>query len=123
MTDEPPVDLNALLVDLSGLDEASVEMEGRRIWEEVYLDRGNPKALPSHDGQDVLFFPDAFDHAFFSSPERSMRPYRKDRVAVERVRRIRWIRELIAGRLSPSAFSTSSGANSVGPIPSIARWP
>lgn len=99
----PLAELSSLLVDLSGMDAEEVEREGLRIWADVYLFSGNVGCLRAHDGQDVLFFAEAFSHAFYSSPERMRRPFAKTDISRERVERIHWIAALISGRVAPSA--------------------
>ncbi len=98
-----PADLHALLLDLRGLSPAEVEHVGREMYATHYLLDGRPRMLPTHDGQDVIFYPDKFEHVFFTSTDRAGHPQRKDRIAPERVERILWIKEVIAGNVAGSA--------------------
>lgn len=98
-----PADLHALLLDLAGLSPAEIERLGRETYAAHYLLEGRPRRLPTHDGQDVIFYPDRFEHAFFTSSDRASHPERKDRIALERIERILWIKEVIAGNVAGSA--------------------
>lgn len=96
-------ELRGLLLSVEGLPDDEVERLGRDEYARHYLLDGGPRAWPAHDGQDVLFFPDAFDHAFFASTDRARHPDRKNRIARDRVERVRWIKEVIAGNVEGSA--------------------
>jgi hypothetical protein len=100
---EEPADLASLLIDLLDLDDECVERIGRDRYQSIYLLGGRLGVLPAHDGSGVFFFPGQFDHAFFTSSDRARHPDRKDRISRERVARVGWIKELIAGRVAPSA--------------------
>ena len=56
-----------------------------------------------HDGERVIFHENRFDHAFFTSTRIEQYPDLKDRLDDSRVARLRWIGEVIAGRVPQSA--------------------
>lgn len=93
-----------LLLDLSGLSLAQVEALGRREYLSRYVPNGKRGTLTTHDGKDVYFFADRFEHAFFTTSDWARNPSAKDKLDYLRVARVRWIAELIAGRIPQSAF-------------------
>lgn len=98
------MDLQALLLDLSGCaDDESLEAFARRAYAELYLDGGHVGARTTHDGHKVLFFERQFEHAFFSDESHGRFAFaRKDLLARDRIERMRWIGELVAGRVPDS---------------------
>jgi hypothetical protein len=90
-------DLDSLLLDLSGLDDAGVERVGREEYCRACIDAQGMGIRLTHDGMSVEFRGTRFDHAFFS-PRDSRFSDEKAVIDARRVRRIRWICEIIAGR-------------------------
>ena len=93
--------LASLLIDLS---ETSDEEANRLVFEkyvELYLDATTASCRvgvrETHDGEPVVFFEDRFDHAFFTSGQKTSRPYAKDRFDRRRGERVAWIGLVIAG--------------------------
>jgi hypothetical protein len=91
------VDLDSLLIPTLFLTEKSVEDRGRELYTQHYCGVDHR----THDGDDVKFFADRFDHAFFKSLQPSVERL-KEVIDVERVTRIMWIRELISGNVPES---------------------
>lgn len=97
------MDLQALLLDLGGKGDGEIEATGREWYERLYITRGNCGFHECHDGEEVVFWRDRFEHAFFTSSNWARYPDRKDKLAVDRIARIRWIGEVIAGNVPKSA--------------------
>jgi hypothetical protein len=85
------VNLDSLLLDLTGLDDAGIEELGRERYCSACIDANGHGVRVTHDGEEVEFWDTRFDHAFFSGREKRV-------VEGNRVSRIRWICEIIAGR-------------------------
>lgn len=83
-------DLRDLLIRCNGLTPDEIEQLGRTTFSEIFLTDSRRGSYATHDGQRVVFFNDAFDHAFFASPEKVV-------LDIERVERINWILPLIQG--------------------------
>jgi hypothetical protein len=98
-----PMDLNDLIVSIDGLESAEIEDIARRLYGEIYVTSGRYGICKAHDGESVYFWEDRFEHAFYTSSNRIRYPDRKDRLDLERVKRIRWIKEIIAGRIPGTA--------------------
>src|SRR5215216_2312313 len=93
-------DLESLLVRLRGYDHPAVESIGRKLYSELYLQEENVGIIKTHDDLDVYFYRDSFDYAFFTRSEWQTSTI-KDVIDKGRVERIRWIKEFIAGNVSP----------------------
>jgi hypothetical protein len=91
------VDLDSLLIPTLFLTGKSIEDRGR----ELYLEHYCGVKHTTHDGHDVKFFSDRFDHAFFRSAD-AAGGGKKVEIDAERVKRIMWIRELISGKIPGS---------------------
>ena len=85
------------LMELHGLtDPEDIFEYGMQVYTENFLNQSKNRGLmKSHDGEDVVFYADRYDHAFRTSPDRARRAYDKSRVAVDRIERIMWIQTLI----------------------------
>lgn len=85
------IDLDSLLLDLTGLDDAGIEAMGRESYINACIDAEGRGVRLTHDGQDVEFWESRFEHAFFTG---------RDKTVIEgrRVARIKWICEIIGGR-------------------------
>ena len=111
-----PRDLKSLLVDLSGLTIEEREARGRELYAELYLNRGHFGLHRTHDDEMLIFHQRQFDHAFFTTSDRYCHPDNKDVLRPVSVERIRWIGELVAGRVPNSAcFSVPSERHSSRP--------
>lgn len=97
------LDLNSLLLPLHGLTLQEKEAVGRDLYAKLYLTSQVFGIHGLHDGQEVIFHVRQFDHAFFTSPDLRNYPNRKDKLDEHRVERVRWIAELISGRVGGSA--------------------
>ena len=53
----------------------------------------------THDGQAAIFYEDRFDHAFFTSVDRTSRQFNKGRFDRLRGARVNWIGKMIAGEI------------------------
>jgi hypothetical protein len=93
------VDLSALLVDLTGLNDCQIENLGRREYGDLYLGGSKRGSLIAYDGSEVVFFEDRFDHAFFTTTDRYLHQYAKNVIAADRVARIRWIGPMLRGEV------------------------
>lgn len=94
-----PVNLADLRLDLAALTDAETEAEGEKWFHQEYITRaGRSGVLTAHDGVEVKFFADRYHHAFHTSQNRARQTYAKDKVARDRIERIRWIKPIIEGR-------------------------
>ena len=75
----------------------------RRIYRDNYLGSKKVGELQAHDSSLVLFHEDRFEHAFFTSSNRTQFPKKKDVLDRKRVERIRWIKPIIEGRVKKTA--------------------
>ena len=90
-------DLQSLLMNLNGLDDARVERLGRAEFRRLYVPNGGRGTLRACDGSEVVFFEDRFDHAFFTTTDRYRRPYAKNIVSRDRIARVAWIGPVLRG--------------------------
>jgi hypothetical protein len=95
-------ELEGLLINCTGLSDDEVEALGRRCWSDGYTDDGRVYVAHAHDGEDVYFFPDRFEHAFFTSSNPARHPDAKDMLDRVRIERMRWIGIVIAGQVCGS---------------------
>lgn len=93
--------LDSLLLDLAGLDDAGIESVGREQFRYACIDTDGRGVRFTHDGQEVEFWESRFDHAFFAARD-SRFSDEKAVIDARRVARIRWICEIIAGRVPNS---------------------
>lgn len=93
--------LDSLLLNLTGLDDSAVEELGLRHYRELYVPAGKYGVLQTHDGEEVRFFADRYEHAFWE-PEDWRFSDRKAAIARGRVERIKWIKEFISGNVPNS---------------------
>jgi len=91
-------ELEALLIDLTGKSEAEIEAIGRDAYRLLCDESYRQRTLRTHDDRAVMFYEDRFEHAFFTSSNRARHRDWKDKLAVERIASLHWIREFIAGR-------------------------
>lgn len=96
------MNLDALLLNLDGLTEAQIENIGRNEYKQLFIHGDRFGVHRLHDGSEAIFWLDRFDHAFWTSPNRSRNPYSKTRLAVERIERIRWIAAVMSGSVPQS---------------------
>jgi hypothetical protein len=90
-----PVDLEELLVRTDGLSPQQVENIAHHYYE-AYVS-GVPM---THDGQRVWFFSNRFQHAF--QRDNTRKGGNKNEIDLNRVQRVRWIGEVIAGNVAAS---------------------
>lgn len=65
------------------------EAEYKKVYEEEYCNQ----EIVTHDGILVRFYPERFEHAFFTSSNRKKAD--KSIFSTERAQRIRWIRDIL----------------------------
>jgi hypothetical protein len=92
------LNLNALLLPLEGLSEEQADAEGRRVFAELYTGSGFSGTMGLHGGGTATFFMDRWEkHASRTSSDRAKYPYAKDKIALDRIARVKWIKEILAG--------------------------
>ena len=96
-------DLRCLLLDLAGIEASALEEFARRLYQDLYLNRGKFGLHSTHDSQVLIFHCDAFEHAFFTTSDRIRHPERKDVIRAGSIERIRWIGPLVSGAVPGSA--------------------
>jgi hypothetical protein len=96
-------DLKGMLLDLSGMGRQEIERLGSDLYRQLYLNKGKVGVHRTHDGQDLVFHSDAFDHAFYTSSDRRCHPDLKDVLRTGSVERIRWIGHVVSGCVQGSA--------------------
>ena len=96
-------DLKQLLVTCDSLCTQDLERIGRDLYRELYLPQGHYGVHQTHDGEVLIFHAETFDHAFYTTSDRIVHPYRKDVLRKGSIERIRWIGPLIAGHVPGSA--------------------
>ena len=90
--------LDALMLDLTGKTPEAAFAEGRTLFIQLYVEPFlGGLTLP--DGNVVRFHKDRYDHAFKTSHDRSHHAYSKGKIALDRIERIRWIGEMLQGRV------------------------
>jgi hypothetical protein len=99
------LDLHTLLLDLGGKSHEEKVQEGRRIYKQLYLTHETKPIgiFTLHDGEQVIFYEDSFDHAFYKSSNYQLYPKRKDLLDDERLKRIRWIGAVLLGKVPDSS--------------------
>lgn len=103
MTPPTSVNLDAILLLTDGLADSQIESSARSIYSSTFLGGKNVGTSQCHDGSLVLFFADQFEHAFYTSSNRSRYPDKKDIIALERVQRINWVKPVIEGKVAKTA--------------------
>ncbi len=93
-------ELEKLLLALEGKTDADIENLGKSIYFQLCDESHQKKTILTHDGHVVKFYRNRFEHAFYSSSDRIRHRDWKDKLAVNRIARIRWIREFIGGKIS-----------------------
>lgn len=96
------MDLESLLLDVQGLSGRELEKFARENYERLYINSGHCGIHKTHDGEDVVFWRDRFEHTFWTSSNRGRNPYAKDKLATDRIERMAWIGPLIAGNVPGS---------------------
>lgn len=94
------IDLNALMLDLTGLTDQEAEERGRAEYRRLYARGDGCCTLTAYDGLEVMFFEDRFDHAFFTTSDRYRKADAKDILARDRVERIAWIGPILRGEVA-----------------------
>ncbi len=82
-------------LDLAHMNDQECYDFGMKIYTEVYLGGKERGVLKTHDDLDVVFYADRYEHAFRTSPDRARLAYDKSKIAVDRIKRIHWIKELL----------------------------
>jgi len=98
--------LSSLLLDLSNMSDEEAEDLTFHKYIETYTTRQTRKGrvgeMKAHDGEPVTFTEWRFDHAFFTSVDKTTRPYNKSKFDRNRAQRILWIGKIVQGHI-PSA--------------------
>ena len=92
------MDLNEITVDLNYLSDDEAFDEGRSIYEDEYVGAD----IKLYNDEKVIFHKDRYEHAFKTSPDRARNPYSKKKVARDRIEKIHWIKEVLAGNVDSS---------------------
>ncbi|TXD83864.1 hypothetical protein ESY86_07405 [Subsaximicrobium wynnwilliamsii] len=74
------------------IDEATREIELRQLWKVEYCD--NNKPVFTHDGIEVSFYEDMFDHCFFESAEWKEKD--KSILSLNRLEKMLWIKDTLS---------------------------
>ncbi len=93
------LDLNALLVQLDGFSDELALEEGRRLYTQLFNVKGARGSIHSWRGEEIRFFADRYDHAFKTSSNRARLTFSKAKVALPRIERILWIKEILESRV------------------------
>lgn len=94
------VNLDALLLDLTGLCDKDMETLALKHYQDMYLDTAQKGIRKAHDGEDIYFFRNVgTGHAFHKTVTG-----KKDTVDPLRVARVKWIKEFIEGNVSKSEW-------------------
>jgi hypothetical protein len=95
--------LDSLWLDLLDLSPEEAEILAFEKYVELYLDKGAPPRRigihKTHDGRNVKFREERFEHAFYTSGDKTSRQYAKDRFVRSRAARVAWIGPIIAGEI------------------------
>uniref|UniRef100_UPI003F714944 hypothetical protein n=1 Tax=Shinella sp. TaxID=1870904 RepID=UPI003F714944 len=83
------------LLDLANMTTEECYEFGKAIYASDYLSGKERGSLKTHDGLDVVFYADRYEHAFRTSPDRARLAYDKSKFAIDRIERIHWIKELL----------------------------
>lgn len=86
------------VLQLDGLSDPEEIFEyGKTIYAKEFLNQSDIRGeLQIHDGAKVVFFADRYDHAFRTSYDRARFAHDKSKVAIDRIERMLWIKELIS---------------------------
>jgi hypothetical protein len=74
------------------MDVSTRETELRKIWKDEYCDSSNP--IFTHDGIEVSFYEDMFDHCFYESVNFSSAD--KSILSLNRLEKMLWIKDTLA---------------------------
>jgi hypothetical protein len=98
------MDLNSLLISTNGLSVDDIEKMARDLYKDLYLFPNKKHGImQAHDNEDVYFAENRFEHAFYSTKDKPQAfSILKDKLALDRIERIKWIRELVAGKVPNS---------------------
>lgn len=108
--------LDDLLIDVEGMTNEEIETKARDLYKELYTGAGKSGKLRAHDGEEVIFWADRFDHAFYNSSEWRQYSSEKNQLDKERIKRIKWIGEVIAGNVPNSeCWEVSRATDNVNP--------
>ena len=93
--------LQDLIIDFDSVPDDQLEEKGRKAYREHCLNRGRFGVHQCHDRQEVMFHEDRFRHAVYEStaPGQETRHDTPDRI---RLKRMRWIGEVVRGNVPGS---------------------
>ena len=92
--------LNDLYVDVEKLNDEESDLLGKKLFCEQFLNQGKRGVFILHDGSEVFFFEDRYEHAFHTSCDRIRKPYSKLKIARDRISRVKWIKPIIQGKIA-----------------------
>ncbi len=95
------LNLDNLLLDISSVSDVDLDDFARKNYFEMFVKSGACGTLKCHDNQDVLFWKNQFDHAFYT-PKKWEETTIKQIVDKRRVQRMTWIQPLIKGEVPNS---------------------
>jgi hypothetical protein len=96
------VNLDDLLLDISGLNDQEIESRARKLYRELYITSGNFGVHKTHDGEDVTFWDSRFKHVTCTSKDFR---FSDEKACLDkpRIERIAWVGEVISGKVPNSA--------------------
>lgn len=96
------MDLNALLLPVEQYNRTQLQEFAKDFYCRHYCANWEYGVLDTHDQQEIAFYGNRFEHAFFTRRDWS-KSAKKDQLDPERVRRIAWIKPLVSGQIPGSA--------------------
>ncbi len=96
------MDLQALLLDFSSVADENLAAEGAAAYATHYLNKGKFGIHVCHDGDEVVFHGDRFNHGFYDKPDRWSLTKSTDLPDESRLERMRWIGPLLRGEVEGS---------------------
>jgi len=95
------MDLQSLLIPTLGRAPREIEQDALCCYTERYCNNCDYSTLVTHDEQQVAFYKNRFDHAFYGRKDWT-RSAKKDTPDVNRLCRIRWVEPLVGGEIPRS---------------------
>ena len=92
--------LEELYINLESISDEEADSLGKRLYQEEFLNQNRRGAFILHDGTEVFFFEDRYEHAFHTSQNRIRNPYSKAKVATDRISRLKWIKPILEGHVA-----------------------
>lgn len=96
------MELDLLLLSIEEKSAEEIEEIGRRHYFTEILTQGRLGIHSSHDGEQVFFWENRFEHAFFESDGRANWGISKARASGARISRMPWIVPILSGQVPGS---------------------